>query len=270
VAIVVPVADPDDPRLAPYVGLTDAARREALEAREGIFIVEGKTAIRRLLSSPYSVRSLLVTPVVRASLADAVEAIDVEVLEAPLDILRIVTGFDIHRGALAAAGRLPLPDVAPLLDGARTVVVLEGLNDHENIGAVARTARALGADALLLDPTCADPLYRRAVRVSMGEILHLPYTRLTPWPASLDRLRGAGFVVVALTPGPGADAIDELAEHPPERLALLLGSEATGLSAAALAAADHRVRITQRLDVDSLNVGHACAIALHRLGPRHL
>ncbi len=156
-----------------------------------------------------------------------------------------------------------------MLPGARLLAVLEGLTDHENLGAIARSARALGVDALLLDPTCADPLYRRAVRVSMGEILFLPWTRISPWPDGLDQLRQAGITLVALTPAPDAMPIDELvASGPSGPMALLLGTEGPGLSAAALASCDLRVRIPIRAGVDSLNVGHAAAIAFHLLGRR--
>jgi tRNA G18 (ribose-2'-O)-methylase SpoU len=265
VATVLAVDDPGDPRLAAYTSLTDADLRRRLEDDEGLFVVEGKVPIRRLVTSPYPVRSLLVSPKRLHELGPELEGLDAPVFVAERSVMAAVTGFDLHRGAVAVAGRLPLLHVRDLVDSARVLVVLEGLNDHENLGAIARSARALGADALLLDPTCADPLYRRTVRVSMGEVLHLPFTRIEPWPDALDHVRAAGFTVLALTPGPGADALDEVADDPPERIALLLGAEGTGLTAAALDAADRRVRIPQRLDVDSLNVGHACAIALHRL-----
>jgi tRNA G18 (ribose-2'-O)-methylase SpoU len=145
-------------------------------------------------------------------------------------------------------------------------VVCEGLNDHENLGALARTAWALGIDGVLLDPTCADPLARRSVRVSMGEILHLPFARVPEWPGGLAPLAAAGFTVIALTPAPDAVPIDTVA--PPERVALLLGAEGPGLTAGAQAAASLRVRIPIRPTVDSLNVSHAAAVAIHRLVAR--
>jgi tRNA G18 (ribose-2'-O)-methylase SpoU len=260
------VDDASDPRLAPYRSLTDAALRRQIESDERLFIVEGVTAIRRLLTSAYPVHSVLLTPAKYAQVAQELAGVDAPVLVAPLEVMSEVTGFDIHRGAVAAAERLPQLAIADLVETAHTLVVLEGLNDHENIGAIARTARALGADGLLFDPSCADPLYRRSVRVSMGEILHLPLGRVEPWPEGLDLLRAAGIAVIALTPEPEAEVLDDLATERPARLALLLGAEGKGLTPAALAAADRRVRIRQRHEVDSLNVGHACAIALHRLG----
>jgi tRNA G18 (ribose-2'-O)-methylase SpoU len=193
-------------------------------------------------------------------MAPLLDGLDAPVYVASIDMLRTIVGFDLHRGVLASAARLPSPPLAEIVDGARRLVVLEGLNDLENLGSIARAARALGADAMLLDPTCADPLTRRSVRVSMGEILHLPLTRCTPWPDAITSLRDAGFEVWALTPGDGADALGALAV--PDRLALLAGAEGPGLTDGALAAASRRVRIPIRADVDSLNVTHAVAIAL--------
>jgi tRNA G18 (ribose-2'-O)-methylase SpoU len=168
-------------------------------------------------------------------------------------------GFDLHRGALAAADRPALLDPADLTTH-RTIAVLEGVNDHENLGAIARSGRALGVAALVLDPTCADPYYRRAVRVSMGEMLHLPIGRATRWPGALAELRAAGVTVAALTPAP--DAVDIQRWHRPDGpLAILLGAEGPGLTAAAQHAADVRLRIATDPTVDSLNVGHAAAIA---------
>jgi len=266
---VVPVDDPADPRIADYVGLRDAdLRRRAVERHDetphGTLIAEGIGVIRRLLTSSYPVRSLLLTELRLAALEPDLAGVDAPVFLAERDVIRATVGFDLHRGAVAAASRLPLPSAGDVLATARTVAVLEGLNDHENLGAVARSAAALGVDGLLLDPTCADPLYRRAVRVSMGEILHLPFTRLAPWPAGLAEVRAAGFRLVALTPDRAATPIGEVPGDGP--LALLLGAEGPGLSPAALAAADERVRIPLRADVDSLNVGHAAAIAFHRFG----
>lgn len=266
-AAFVPVDDPTDPRLVAYTGLTDADLRRRFEEHEGVFVTEGKLAIRRLLSSPYPVRSLLVTPAVAAELDADLAGLDAVVYVAERPVMAAVAGFDVHRGALAVAGRLPLPEPARLLETAPTVVVLEGVNDHENLGAIARTARALGAEAMLLDPTCADPLYRRSVRVSMGEVLHLPFTRLAPWPDAIALLGASGHVVVALTPAGDAEPIDVLAGERHERVALLLGAEGPGLSPGALAAADRRVRIPMRAGADSLNIGHAAAIALHLVAP---
>lgn len=272
-AIIVPVEDPTDPRLADYAGLRDAELRRAVEAPgthgHGRFIVEGTTAIRRLLASAYTVRSVLVTPQKLAALADQLEAAATTVYVAPLAVLRAVTGFDLHRGAVASAERRPPPSVTEVAASARTLVLLEGLNDHENLGALARSAAGLGVDGLILDRTCADPLYRRSVRVSMGEILFLPFSRADDWPAALTMIRLAGFRLVALTPSRTATPIGEVHRGPGDRVALLLGAEGAGLAATTLAAADLQVRIPLAADVDSLNVGHAAAIAFYCFAAVH-
>jgi tRNA G18 (ribose-2'-O)-methylase SpoU len=264
VAAVIPVASADDPRLDPYTRLTDAEHRRAREDAEGTFVVEGVTAIRRALASAYTVRSLLVTPAKRAALEPDMATSDADIYVAEQDVMNAVAGFDLHRGAVAVAARRPLTDLATVVTRAHRVAVLEGLNDHENLGAVARSAAALGIDALVLDPTCADPFYRRCVRVSMGEILHLDLARADPWPDSLGVLRDGGFVLVALTPNRSADPIDVVAARlASRRIAIALGAEGSGLAASTLSFADHRARIPMRPGADSLNVGHAAAIAFH-------
>lgn len=266
-ATVVPVEDPSDPRLADYAGLRDVELRRAVETPgpggHGRLIVEGTTAIRRLLASAYTVRSILVTPQKLAVLADLVEAAATAVYVAPLEVLRAVAGFDLHRGAVASANRRPPLGVTEVAAGARTLVLLEGLNDHENLGALARSAAGLGVDGLILDRTCADPLYRRSVRVSMGEILFLPFARAEEWDAALATIRAQGFRLVALTPSRAATPIGAVHTSARDRVALLLGSEGPGLAASTLAAADLQVRIPLGAGVDSLNVGHAAAIAFY-------
>ena len=200
-------------------------------------------------------------------LAATLGPLDVEVFVAAADTMTAAAGFDIHRGAVAVASRRPLPTVAAVATASRTIVVLEGINDHENLGAIARSAAALGVDALVLDPTCADPLYRRCVRVSMGEILHLPFAARRALARRARRPPRPGFTVVALTPAPGAESIDAVAARCAARpVALLLGAEGPGLGDAALVAADHRARIPLRAGTDSLNVGHAAAIGLYVFG----
>jgi tRNA G18 (ribose-2'-O)-methylase SpoU len=266
VAVVIRVASVDDPRLAGYSRLTDAEHRRGVEAVDGTFVVEGVTAIRRALASPYIVRSVLLTEAKMKALADELAATDLAVYVVEQGVMNAVTGFDLHRGAVAIASRRPPDELEDILERAHRLAVLEGLNDHENLGAVARSAAALGIDALLLDPTCADPLYRRCVRVSMGEILHLDLARLTPWPTRLATLGEAGFAVVALTPDPVAPPIDAVADQVADRrLAIVLGSEGHGLSGGALAQAAYRARIPMSAGADSLNVGHAAAIAFHVL-----
>ena len=265
---VIVLDDARDPRLDPYRGLRDSAARRASEAAQGLFVAEGTTVIRRLLESPHPVRSLLLLPAALDALGPDLAGRDVTVLVAGRDVLAQVAGFDVHRGALAVAERPVLPEPASLLRHARTVAVLEAVNDHENLGAIGRSAGALGVDALLLDPTCADPLYRRSIRVSMGELLFLPWTRLAPWPGALEMVRDHGMRLVALTPAADADPLEDVLDGEPEPIALLLGAEGPGLSAAALAMADRRARIPLRAGRDSLNVGHAAAIAFHAVARR--
>jgi tRNA G18 (ribose-2'-O)-methylase SpoU len=259
----VTIEDPSDQRVADYFELADPAARRRRE-REELFVVESITAIERLLESPFQIRSVLVTPRAHARLAPRLDGVDVPVYVASREILAATVGFDLHRGAVAAANRRPLPPLAGVLDNARLVVVLEGLNDAENLGAIARSARALGVDAAVLDPKCIDPYYRRIVRVSMGEVLLLPIARAQRWPDDLDAIRRAGFPLWALTPDRTAADLWHL--DSPARVALLLGAEGAGVSDAALAAADRRVRIPISPAVDSLNVGHAAAIAFAALG----
>ena len=271
VARFISVDDPADPRVADYVGLTDAELRRRIErpggsdGGAGLFVVEGTLAVGRLLASPYEVRSVLVTPSRLAKLEVDLASVEAPVYVAAQPVMNAVAGFNIHRGLLAAAVRRHLPPASDLLRAARCVAVLEGLNDHENMGAVFRNAAALGVDAVLLCPQCCDPLYRRSVRVSVGHVLTVPFTRLQPWPHALAQVREAGFRLLALTPAAGAVPIDQIDVG--GGMALLLGAEGPGLSEAALAYADQSVRIPMRPGGDSLNVATAAAIAFHRLAP---
>lgn len=256
------VHDPADGRLRDYLRLTDTSLRRVLEPAEGLFVAEGEKVIRRAVAAGYPLRSVLMERRWLPGLADVVTAAgDVPVYLADPDLLRQVTGYAVHRGALAALARRPLPAPADLLETADRLVVLESMVDPTNVGAVFRTAAALGLDAVLLDPRCADPLYRRAVKVSMGATLTMPYGRFERWPAGLAEVRRAGLKVLALTPAPDAVPLDELDPSATGRCALLLGTEGPGLSRGALAAADHAVRIPMARGVDSLNVAAAAAVA---------
>lgn len=273
----VPISDPADGRVDDYRHLADARRRRRMEAPDaagtaGFFVAEGSQVIRRLLASGRRVRSVLVDPARLESLGADLAGLPVPVYVAEPEVLAGVAGFDVHRGALASADRWPLPDPADLLRSARRVAVLEGINDHENLGALFRNAAGLGVDAVLLCPRCCDPLYRRSVRVSMGHVLSVPWARLKAWPEGLEEVRAAGFTLVALTPGPGAEPLDRFADAgtglPPPRLAVLVGAEGPGLSEGALAAADRRLCIPMARGVDSLNVASAAAVAFYALGWR--
>jgi tRNA G18 (ribose-2'-O)-methylase SpoU len=257
------LADAGDPRLADYVRLTDVHLRRSLEAAHGLFIAEGEKVIRRAIAAGYPVRSLLVADDKLAAVAGAASQVDAPLYVLPADQVAALTGYRVHRGALASMQRLPLPAPADVLAGARRVVVLEDIVDHANVGAVFRCVAALGFDAVLLAPRCADPLYRRAVKVSMGAVLQVPYARLTDWRDGLTELRAAGFRVLALTPDRAAVPIADV--PPADRLALLIGTEGTGLSDRWAAAADQAVRIPMSRGVDSLNVAAAAAIACYLL-----
>jgi tRNA G18 (ribose-2'-O)-methylase SpoU len=262
------VADATDPRLADYVGLTDVALRSRQEPERGLYLAESDKVIRRALDAGHRPRSLLLAerwlePL--AGLVDRVAAAGAPVYTGEPAVIESITGFHVHRGAIAAMHRPPLAPVRDVVAAARRVVVLEDVVDHTNVGAVVRSAAGIGADAVLVTPRCADPLYRRAVRVSMGTVFQVPWTRIEPWPDGLDELRALGFTVAALTLTPDAVDLDAFAAAAPERLALVLGTEGDGLSAAATRRADLAVRIPMAGGVDSLNVAAAAAVALWAL-----
>lgn len=253
------VADPTDPRLDDYRNLTDADVRPD---RRGIVIAEGVNVVERLATSTYRMRSVIGVPARVEALRPVLDPLDIDVFAVDKWVLSAVVGFRVTRGVLAAATRPVAADPAALVRTANRVAVLEGLNDFENLGALFRNAAAFGVDAVLLDARCADPLYRRSVRVSMGHVLRVPFAVLAdPWPAALTVL--SEFAVLALSPDPAGTALRELV--PPPRWAVLLGAEGPGLTPAALAAADQRVRIPMAAGVDSLNVATAAAVAFAHL-----
>ncbi|MFH9608757.1 TrmH family RNA methyltransferase [Streptomyces sp. NPDC017448] len=262
-ADLITLDDPDDPRLSDYTGLTDVELRRRREPAEGLFIAEGEKVIRRARQSGYAMRSMLLSAKWVDAMRDVIDEVPAPVYAVAPELAERVTGYHVHRGALASMQRKPLPAADELLTTARRVAVMESVNDHTNIGAVFRSAAALGMDAVLLSPNCADPLYRRSVKVSMGAVFSVPYARLEAWPTSLETVREAGFRLLALTPDAKATSIDEAAPHRLERVALMLGAEGDGLSARALAAADAWVRIPMAHGVDSLNVGAAAAVAFY-------
>jgi tRNA G18 (ribose-2'-O)-methylase SpoU len=265
------VTDADDPRLTDYVRLTDMELRTHLEAAQGLFIAEGTKVIGRAVAAGYPVRSVLIA---ERRLGDlpALPATGAPVYVVPDQTAEQLTGYRVHRGALASLHRKPLPGTAALAVSARRVIVLEDLVDHANVGAIFRCAAALGVDAVILSPRCADPLYRRAVKVSMGAVFAIPYARMAGWYDGLAGLRAAGFRLLALTPDPAATPIGAAMASEPigQRTALLLGTEGDGLSSRWLHEADQAVRIpmnpgAQAAGVDSLNVVAAAAIACHVL-----
>ena len=268
------IADPGDERLADYTRLTDVALRSKHEPAKGLYIAESSEVIRRAVEAGHRARSMLMAEKWLPSMADVIAAIgsgegdELPVYVADPDVLRSITGFHLHRGALAAMHRpAPVP-VRDVIAGARRVVVLEDIVDHTNVGAIFRSVAALGADAVLVTPRCADPLYRRSVRVSMGTVFQVPWTRLESWPGDLDVLRSEGFVVAALALAADAVSLDDFIVDPPEKVALLLGAEGDGLTRSAVQSADVVVRVPMSGGVDSLNVAAASAVALWALRVR--
>lgn len=255
----------DDPRVREYRDLTDMQWRMLHEPQEGFFLAEGEKVIRRALANGYRPRSALTTAKWLPGMADAFAQHDVEVLLADELVLRSIVGFRLHRGALAAFVRKPQTDIDGVLADTRTVVALEGLVDHTNVGLVFRTAAALNIDAVLVSPTCADPYYRRSVKTSMGAVLSMPWAITGPWPDALVELKRRGFLLAALTPAATAADISSWS-RPDQPVALLLGTEGDGLTAGALAEVDTALRIPVTGRVDSLNVAAAAAIACYAIG----
>jgi tRNA G18 (ribose-2'-O)-methylase SpoU len=261
-AALVEVSDPSDPRLADYRDLREVELRKHLETSEGLFIAEGEKVVRRACEAGFTARSFLMAPRWLQGLRDVLDASDAPCFVVSEELAEQVTGFHVHRGALASMHRLPLRSVDSVLAEARTVVVLEDIVDHTNIGAAFRSAAALGVDAVLLSPRCADPLYRRSIKVAMGTVFTLPYARVESWYDAVAALSSAGFTTVALALAP--DAVDlEDAVAGRERVALLMGTEGHGLSRRWLESADVRAVIPMAAGVDSLNVAAATAVACY-------
>jgi tRNA G18 (ribose-2'-O)-methylase SpoU len=265
VAELIEVTDPDDPRLADYVHLRDVTLRKHLESAHGLFLAEGDKVVRRALEAGHAARSFLLAPRWLDALADVLEAVDAPCYVATEQLAEQVTGFHVHRGALASMHRAALPAISDVLARSSRLVVLEDLVDHTNIGAIFRNAAALGFDAAVLSPRCADPLYRRAIKVSMGTVFSLPYARFDDWAGAMDLLRTYGFTSLALTPGPGSVDLASLAI--PAKPALVIGAEGEGLSGRWLRGADLRVSIRMAAGIDSLNVAAATAVAAYVFGP---
>lgn len=264
-AKIVEVSDAQDPRLRDYVDLRDVHMRKLLETERGIFLAEGEKVVRRAIESGNTPRSFLMSPRWLEPLRDLLDDTDAECFVLTDAAIEKLTGFHVHRGALASLDRPDLPSAQTVLAGARRIVVLEDLMDHTNVGSAFRAVAALGFDAVLLSPRCADPLYRRAIKVSMGSVFWLPYARIDDWYAAPDLLRDAGFTTLAMTLS--ADSID-LRDVPrgAERIALIVGSEGHGLSERWTTGSDHRVKIPMAPEIDSLNVASSVAVACWELG----
>ncbi|HEX8804050.1 MAG TPA: RNA methyltransferase [Acidimicrobiales bacterium] len=273
-----PVESPDDARIGEFVGLRERALRrgrrpadgrplDAPTGRDGVFVAEGDVVVVRAVRAGYRLRALLVDATRTGPVPEGLPP-GTPVYAAAPPVLERITGLGVHRGLLGSFDRRPPPPAAEVLAGARRVAVLERVSNPANLGVVLRSAHGLGIDAVLLDPGCTDPLYRRVSRVAMGEAYALPWATVPDLPGGLDVVRAAGFRLVALTPASGAIDLDRLDPAPDDRVALLLGAEGPGLSAATLAAADVRAGIPMRAGVDSLNVGVAAGIAFWILGRR--
>ena len=261
---VIDVTDPADPRVDDFRDLNSVDRRPDLPTGKGLVIAEGVLVAQRMLASRFAPHAFLGTERRLGELAVDLTGVGVPFYRASAEVMAQVVGFHLNRGVLGAARRAPELSVPQVLDGARTVAVLEGVNDHENLGSIFRNAAGLGVDAVVFGAGCADPLYRRAVRVSMGHALLVPFARAGHWPADLTDLRQHGFRLLAMTPKPRAATLDEvmdgLADH---KVAVLLGAEGPGLTETAMRACDVRVRVPMSRGTDSLNVATAAALAFY-------
>ena len=265
----IPVRDAGDARIVEFVGMRDAQLRRRREAPggdlAGIFVAEGDVVVERALAAGYRVRSLLVDATRTQPLPPSLPG-DATVYAAGPELVLAITGMGVHRGVLASFDRRLVPGPAEVLAQAGRVVVLEHVTNPTNLGIIARSAVALGADGLILDPTGCDPLYRRASRVAMGEVFALPYAFTSAFPAGLDVVADAGFSLLALTPDPAAEPIDDVVFDPGDKVALVLGAEGPGLTEATMERVDRPVRIPIRAGIDSLNVAAAAAVACYVLG----
>lgn len=256
------IVDPADPRLADYRDLRDVELRKNLETEHGLFLAEGQKVVRRAVEAGLSARSFLMAERWLEGLEDVLASSDAPCFVVSEAFAEEVTGFHVHRGALASLKRKLLPDLDTVLAGARSILVLENIVDHTNVGAIIRSGAALGFDAVLLSPRCADPLYRRAIKVSMGAVFTVAWTRLPDWHGALTSLSDRGFTTVAMTLADDAIPIED-AVAGQEKVALVLGSEGHGLSTRWEQSADRRAVIGMREGIDSLNVGAASAVACY-------
>lgn len=261
---VIDIADPADPRLDDFRDLNSVDRRPDLPTGKGLVIAEGVLVVQRMLASRFTPRALLGNDRRLAELAADLNDVAAPYYRVHPEVMADVVGFHLNRGVLASASRPPELTVSQVLDGARTIAVLEGVNDHENLGSIFRNAAGLGVDAVVFGSGCADPLYRRAVRVSMGHALLVPYAWAQSWPHDLEALRDNGFRLLAMTPDPAARTLaDAMSSVADDRVAVLVGAEGPGLTERTMRASDLRVRIPMSRGTDSLNVATAAALAFY-------
>ena len=258
------IADPDDARLDNFRDLNSIDRRPDLPSGKGLVIAEGVLVVQRMLASPFAPLAFLGTDRRLAELRADLAGNAAPFYRASAEVMAEAVGFHLNRGVLAAARRIPERSVEQVAHGARTIAVLEGVNDHENLGSIFRNAAGLDVDGVVFGSGCADPLYRRAVRVSMGHALLVPYARSAEWPADLNTLQRLGFRLLAMTPASDVATLSAaMTTVRGERVAILVGAEGPGLSHAALKASDQRVRIPMSRGTDSLNVATAAALAFY-------
>lgn len=258
---IIDVDDPADPRVADFRDLNSSDRRPDLPAGRGLVIAEGVLVVQRLLASRFPVRGLLGVAAKLDVLGPELAGLDVPFYRLDAQVMHDVVGFHLNRGVLAAADRAPALTMAQVTEGTRTLAVLEGVNDPENLGSMFRNAAGLGVDGVLFGARCADPLYRRAVRVSMGHVLRVPFAAVPAWPRGLEHLTGEGFQLISLTPDAGAVPLAEAMTG--DKVAVLLGAEGPGLTEHAMRATDVRARIPMAPGTDSLNVSTAAAMAFY-------
>jgi tRNA G18 (ribose-2'-O)-methylase SpoU len=262
---VIPIDSLDDERLEFFTHLTDVELRRTMEPDTGLYIAESSKVIERALRAGHQPRAVITTEKWLTGLEHLLDEYDVEVFVGDEGVLEQITGFHLHRGALASMERPPLRTVAETIAGASLVVVLDNIIDHTNVGAIFRSVAGLGADAVLITPDCADPLYRRSVRVSMGTVLQVPWTRIPDWPTGISELQAAGFTVVALALSDESVTLREFAVTSPDKVAVVFGSEGHGLDRRTIERCDAVVRIPMGHGVDSLNVAAASAVTLYAL-----
>lgn len=261
------ITEPSDPRLNDYRNLTDTALRKVSEPAGGLYIAESAKVIERAVHAGHRPRSVMVQQRWLSGIEELLADTDVPILLVPDEVAEQVTGYPVHRGALASMHRPESNSVADVVRDATLILILEDILDHTNVGAAFRAAAALGADAVLVSPRCGDPLYRRSVRVSMGTVFQVPWTRIGEWDEAGAELRAAGFTVAAMALTDYAVSLDDFSASRPEKIALVMGTEGAGLTAEALDAADAVVMIPMAGGVDSLNVASAAAVALWELSP---
>lgn len=278
--VFIEISEGDDSRLSDYTNLTDVALRSKAEPEKGLYMAESKNVITRALEAGHRPRSVLMAPkwlpVMKPLFAKFLNSPDggeIPIFLADEALLRQITGFKLHRGALAAMHRPQLAHPNTILSASKRIAVLENIVDHTNVGAAFRSAAALGMDAVFVTPSCADPLYRRSVRVSMGTVFQIPWTRLEKWPDA-NLFHEFGFQMAALALSDNSLTLPEyvryLQENPDQKVALLLGTEGDGLTKAATDAADVVVKIPMAYNVDSLNVAAASAVAFWAINQNRL